>query len=284
MESPRFPTNISRGVSFGPEFSTTITSTVSGHEFRNKNRKRAICKGDCAHAVKTLPQFKELLNYFRSVGGRFSGFRFKDWSDYTLEDSNSALRLIPNTVNQYQTIKKYSSASGFEELRDIRKPVASTYVLKDGGNVVSPGVGVGQYSIDYSTGILTQVSSQAKNVTGHAVGADHVFTYTGGTFSPLPLAGEYIAIIGATGAGANLVNNKLHLVKGVSTATTVTVDTPTSGTITAGTLFLYRQIPSLTVSCEFDVPCRFDTDFMPATMDHLEVFTWGQIPITEYIV
>ena len=76
METPRFPTNISKGVSFGPEFSTTVSTGFSGYEHRNKNRSRAVCKGDCAHAVKTPAQFKELLTYFRSVGGRYSGFRF----------------------------------------------------------------------------------------------------------------------------------------------------------------------------------------------------------------
>lgn len=34
-------------------------------------------------------------------------------------------------------------------------------------------------------------------------------------------------------------------------------------------------------SGEFDVPCRFDTDQMKVSVDSYNVYSWGQIMITE---
>ena len=33
--------------------------------------------------------------------------------------------------------------------------------------------------------------------------------------------------------------------------------------------------------CEFDVPARFDTDSMKVSVEHYNMFTWGQIPVVE---
>jgi len=38
---------------------------------------------------------------------------------------------------------------------------------------------------------------------------------------------------------------------------------------------------NIEVACQFDVPVRFDTDSMRASLDSYNVYTWGQIPIVE---
>jgi uncharacterized protein (TIGR02217 family) len=155
MEAPRFPDDISYGVEFGPEFVTEVVGNDAGRESRNRVRQRALCTGDCAHAVKSQAEMKVLLTFFRSVGGRFSGFRFKDWSDYQLALADSSLTLVPATTNQFQINKLYQAAVGFSELRPIRKPVAGTLVLKDAGVTVAAGSGAGQWVLDSTTGIIT---------------------------------------------------------------------------------------------------------------------------------
>lgn len=280
MESPRFPDDISAGVSFGPEFLTVVARSPAGFEARNRARSRALSNGECAHAVRTVEQLRTLLTFFRSVGGRYSGFRFKDWSDFQLAAADSTLVLQAGTVNQYQATKRYRAAIGFEELRPIRKPVAGTVVLKDGGATVAAGAGAGQYSVDSSTGILSLVASQTRSIGSHTVGATHKFSLAS-ALSPNVSVGQQVAASGVTGTAAAVLNGALHTVTAVLGAD-VTVSTSTTGlTATGGTLSLYRQPATLTVDCEFDVPCRFDTDHMPVRIEAYQVFSWGQIPIVE---
>lgn len=155
MESPRFPETISYGVSFGPEFVTVIAGNDAGFETRNRAASRALCRGDCSHSVKSEADMTMLIKFFRSVGGRYSGFRFKDWSDYTLALAESSLTLVTPTTNQFQINKLYQAAVGFNELRPIRKPIAGTLVLKDSGVTVGAGTGAGQWTLDATTGIVT---------------------------------------------------------------------------------------------------------------------------------
>lgn len=280
MESPRFPDNISYGVSFGPEFVTTVVPSRSGREQRNAERDRAFGRGECAHAIRTQAELKTLIAFFRSVRGRWIAFRFKDWTDYQLDHADSAWTLVEDTVNQYQLNKVYEAAAGFDEIRTIRKPVAGTLVLKDGATTVTAGAGAGQYSFDTTTGIATLVASQTRGVSSHTVGATHVFTLSS-AFSPQPTVGQYVAISGAGGSAASLLNGKRHAITVVS-GTNITVSTNTTGlTASSGTLALYRQEADLTGACEFDVPCRFDTDAMPARIESVAAYTWGQIPVVE---
>jgi uncharacterized protein (TIGR02217 family) len=280
MESPRFPENISYGVAFGPEFVTVVAKNQGGYESRNRGRARGLCRGNCAHAIRTKEELAILIRFFRSVGGRFSGFRFKDWSDYQLAEADSLLSLVSGTVNQLQINKLYQAAAGYAETRPLRKPVAGTLVLKDAGTPVVAGAGAGQYSLDTTTGIVTLVASQTRTISSHLVGATHRFTLAS-ALSPAVSIGQKVAVSGITGTAANLLNGLRHTVTAVSGAN-VTVATNTTGlTASGGTLLLYRQDETLTASCEFDTPARFDTDHMAASIESVAAQTWDQIPIQE---
>ncbi len=166
IESPRFPEDISYGVTFGPEFSTTIAQTVGGQEIRNRNRTRALCVGECAHALKTKAQFDNLLKFFRSMGGRFHAFRFKDWSDYACDVSQGTLTLVSGS--SYQMNKVYQSAVGFSELRKITKPVSGTIAIFRTRSGTTTNI-TGSSTIDTTTGLVT--------ITGHVSG--DVYTWSG---------------------------------------------------------------------------------------------------------
>jgi uncharacterized protein (TIGR02217 family) len=158
MESPRFPDNIARGVSFGPTFSTSIAQTVGGQEYRNKNRTRGLCVGDCSHSIKTLEQHQELLKFFRSVAGRFVGFRFKDWSDYKCLPTEGVTTLVSGTT--YQLNKLYQIAVGYNEIRKITKPVSGTIIIYRTRSSVTTNI-TGTSTINHTTGQVTVTSHQA---------------------------------------------------------------------------------------------------------------------------
>jgi uncharacterized protein (TIGR02217 family) len=59
-----------------------------------------------------------------------------------------------------------------------------------------------------------------------------------------------------------------------------TVDN-TTGIITLGTALAHTTGHHIAVVCEFDVPCRFDTDDMKLTTTMVDNFSWQPIPIVE---
>lgn len=170
IESPRFPEDISFGVSFGPEFSTSIAENQSGKEFANRNRVRGRCIGECSHALKTQTQLNTLLKFFRSMGGKFHKFRFKDWSDYQCDVADSLMMELTEseTPNQYQMYKVYEAAIGFSEVRKISKPVVGQVQIFRTRSATTTDI-TGASSIDYTTGIVT--------VADHEV--DDVYTWSG---------------------------------------------------------------------------------------------------------
>ncbi|OCA05721.1 TIGR02217 family protein [Wolbachia endosymbiont of Trichogramma pretiosum] len=80
----RFPENISYGSTGGPELSTDIVTTHNGCEQRNINWSRARARYNIAYGVRSNEQLTELITFFQARKGKAIGFRFKDWSDFTV--------------------------------------------------------------------------------------------------------------------------------------------------------------------------------------------------------
>lgn len=123
---------------YGPKmlsYSTTVVTTVSGHERRNANWAAARGKWNVAHGLKKREQVAALIAFFRARRGRAYGFRFKDWTDY-----QALAQLIgqgDGATKTFQLAKAY--ASGAEvETRIIAKPVSGTVkITLDGVEAVS---------------------------------------------------------------------------------------------------------------------------------------------------
>lgn len=157
FEEVRFPADISYGSSGGPEYSTDVVATFSGHEQRNVNWQQARARYNVAHGVKTQAQLNELLAFFRARKGRAYGFRFKDWSDYRAQ--NVLLGLADGVKTAFPLVKTYASGS-VEEVRRIHKPVAGTVamyvdsVLQSGGITVDVATGVVQFDAPPAEGAM----------------------------------------------------------------------------------------------------------------------------------
>jgi uncharacterized protein (TIGR02217 family) len=141
----RFPDDISYGATGGPGFSTDIVVVNSGFEQRNQAWQDALCVYDVSHGIKKQAQLNALIAFFRVMGGRANGFRFKDWSDHTVASGEGVFEAISAT--QFRMIKRYTTAGNNHDRR-ITKPVNGTVV-------VTGGTGA---SINYTTGIVTVTS------------------------------------------------------------------------------------------------------------------------------
>lgn len=190
----QFPTDISFGASGGPEYSTDIVITNSGYEQRNVNWSSARSLYNVAHGVKNQSQLDALIAFFRARKGRAYGFRFKDWSDYSVSGQNIGTGDAATTT--FQLVKTYSSG-GITESRTVNKPVDNSVTIYVNSVEQSSGV-----SVNTTTGIVT--------------------------FSSPPANGL-----------------------------------------------------AITADFEFDVPVRFDTDRLSASLDDYQVSSWDNIPLVE---
>ena len=87
----RMPEDIERNMRGGPEFNTVVTPLDSGAEQRNIKYSQPRYKWDVAYGVMSIQDdetremsIERVQAFFAIVQGRAIGFRFKDWSDYCL--------------------------------------------------------------------------------------------------------------------------------------------------------------------------------------------------------
>lgn len=160
----QFPTDISYGATGGPMFLTDIVTSLSGHEQRNSKWSQSRAKYNVASGVKTETQWQALIAFFRARMGKAVGFRFKDWSDYTCE--NSEIGTGDDTTIEFQLVKIYSSGS-VAVSRDITKPVAGTVNI-----YVDSVLQVSGVTVDTTTGIVTFDTAPA---TDEVITADFEF-------------------------------------------------------------------------------------------------------------
>lgn len=149
----RFPDDISYGASGGPGFNTDVVEVNSGSEQRNSIWQDARGSWNVSHGVRTDAQLATLITFFRVMGGRAKGFRFKDWQDYQATSGQGLFVALSGTT--FQMIKRYTVASNNHD-RDITKPVSGTVS-------VTGGTGV---SVDYTTGVVTVSSGTPTAWTG----------------------------------------------------------------------------------------------------------------------
>lgn len=92
FDDVRLPVDIEQGSAVGPMFQTTVVPLSSGSEQRNADWSQEKLSADISYGVmaKRDPNdiansFAEVMRFYRARMGRWRGFRFRDWSDYQVE-------------------------------------------------------------------------------------------------------------------------------------------------------------------------------------------------------
>lgn len=154
IESPRMPEQLSFGAVGGPKFSTTVVVVGSGNEKRNAEWAMPLFHYDVSQSIKTQSDFALVDAHFMAVGGRRDGFRFKDYRDHTVAAGQGVVLGLSTTSFQLQKKYVFGSATA---LRNIKKPIAAGFVLKDGATTLTPTT---HYTLDATTGIVTTTSAR----------------------------------------------------------------------------------------------------------------------------
>ena len=136
----RLPSVIEQGAEGGPMFSTSIATTLGGHEQRVGNWRLPRAKWRVSSGPRDSDAFDELLAFFMARQGRLYGWLFRDWSDY-VAPAGSPLYTDPTTGTKY--LAKAYTSGGVTLLRPITRPVAGTYTLTSGAASSTTGVVTG---------------------------------------------------------------------------------------------------------------------------------------------
>lgn len=154
-----FPEDYSQGAVGGPGFRTTVVSTGSGHEQRNADWASARCRWDLSRLLYSPAARDATIEFFRARRGRAHSFLFKDWNDFYVGMAYSGNVLGHTGAHDFAEgdgsevdfpLYKVYESGGYEERRRITRPKSAIKVYLD-----SAEQDPGDYTVDYSTGIVT---------------------------------------------------------------------------------------------------------------------------------
>ncbi len=81
-----FPEEVEFDFVGGPDFFTAINSTAGGFEQRNQQWEQARHRFTANHSLKDKVELDALKAFFMVLRGPAFSFRFKDWTDYFVDD------------------------------------------------------------------------------------------------------------------------------------------------------------------------------------------------------
>lgn len=166
FDEVQFPVDIGEKALGGPFFTTVVVVTGSGAEQRVGTQSSARLEWQLSPGSLDESDALAVAMFFRARMGRLRGFRFRDWMDY--QATQEALT-NPYPLAAMQLVKTYSSG-GVSEVRNIKKPIASTVIMErnTGGGWAAWSSG-GNWSLDATTGVVTVTTPTA----------GHLYRWTG---------------------------------------------------------------------------------------------------------
>lgn len=282
----QFPVRISNHATGGPAYRTTVVIMDSGDEDRNAEWSQGRARYEVSFDAKRPYEFDVLLKFFRSMQGRFYGFRFKDWADFIVSVDDGVLGTGVGTG--YPTLqmgKRYDYGTRFE-IRRITKPIVTVAPsIYKNGVLLLEGTAPGQETPDLSSGIVTFYPTSSANIIG-ITNANPAVVTTSGVHGFANGKIIHLSGIGSMNA-LNGVAFPISAASGSSFALTGidTTDYPAYGG--SGEAKLYPQPTDvMTWAGQFDVPCRLDTDEFKGEIIERGpngelIQAWTSIPILE---
>lgn len=168
----RFPTQISRGATGGPERRTDIVVMGSGFEQRNSRWAHSRRTYNAGYGIRSIDDLNAVIAFFEERRGRLFGFRWKDHVDWkscspeaTPAATDQRLGIGDGERTTFKLIKRYGSLHAPYD-RPVSKPVGGSVVIAVAGTSKTEGV---HLDLDYTTG---EVIFRA----GHIPAADEIVT------------------------------------------------------------------------------------------------------------
>jgi len=140
-------------------WNTFIAEQHSGIESRNINWADAKGAGNLVFGTRSLTEIQSCIDLHTNTRGMGIGFRFKDPLDYSVVGGSIGTGNGANPL--FYLVKVYSVANGNPYNRPIKKPVNGTVNIYVNGVLQTETT---DYSIDYSTGLVTFLTAPANTL------------------------------------------------------------------------------------------------------------------------
>lgn len=154
----RFPTQISRGATGGPERRTDVVVMGSGFEERNARWAHSRRSYNAGYGIRSLDDLNAVIAFFEERRGRLYGFRWKDQTDWkscapeaTPASQDQNIGTGDGTTATFALRKRYGSLHAPYD-RPISKPIAGTVLIAVAGAARVEGV---NYDVDAISGAVT---------------------------------------------------------------------------------------------------------------------------------
>lgn len=145
---------VSYGSQFGREFRTRIVQLKSGRERRNAEWTAPLGRYSLLYNAIRPEHHQQIIGAHAACFGALFAFRFKDWSDYRVEDE--PLTTGTGSAQEVQLVKRYSFGP-IEYVREIKKPVEDSVFVTVGGAPIPS-------SLDATTGLVTFTAPSGASV------------------------------------------------------------------------------------------------------------------------
>jgi uncharacterized protein (TIGR02217 family) len=298
-----FPDDISYNSVGSTRFATDVIVVDSGDDQRIGRWDQPLMEYDVAFGVRTMEQLTALITFFRAMRGRLYAFNYRDHVDYTSSvavayEARQAPPITPfdqvigqgdGQTYQFQLTKTYA-ASTTSLIRPIVRPEPGTVQIGINGAAYS------SWTVDDNTGIVTFSSPLSKTladpITKGALAAA-VATLTGapGDFTAFkPYVDRQVLLSGF----AHNVNNiplgvAATLVSVAADGSSISVNYPNAygsvvETVTGVTVSIHPAPPlnaQISAGYRFFVPCRFDTDVLPVTLEDYGIGSSNSVKLIE---
>jgi uncharacterized protein (TIGR02217 family) len=298
-----FPDDISYNSVGSTRFATDVVVVDSGDDQRVGRWDQPIMEYDVAYGVRTMEQLTALITFFRAMRGRLYAFNYRDHVDYTssvavayearkappITAKDQIIGTGDNATYQFQLTKTYA-ASSEAQVRTISRPEPGTVMVAVNGTLSD------LWDVDTNSGIVTfhtplqKTFGDALTLGALLYGVGNI-TGAPGDFSAFaPYVGRGVIIWGFANNANNVPLGKGAVITGVAQdGSSIGVSFPDKfGTIPETkigvTLEVHPAPPTgavITAGFQFFVPCRFDTDILPVTLEDYGIGSSNSVKLIE---
>ena len=298
-----FPDDISYNSVGSTRFATDVIVVDSGDDQRVSRWDQPIMEFDVAYGVRTMEQLTHLITFFRAMRGRFYAFNYRDHVDYTssvasayearvappVKSSDQLIAIGDGVKYQFQLTKTYASSTQ-SQVRTISRPEPGTVLVEVDGALSS------LWTVDTDSGFVTFTTPLSETFThpltlGALSSGSGTISGNVGDFNAYkPFVGRGIIISGFTTNVNNVPIDKGAILAAVSSdGSAMTVNYPLNyGTHPEASTNVRLDVhPAPPVNAvikagfQFFVPCRFDTDILPVTLEDYGIGSSNSVKLIE---
>ena len=300
-----FPFDISYNSVGSTRFATDVIVVDSGDDQRVGRWDAPLMEYDVAYGVRTMEQLMSLIQFFRAMRGRLNAFCYQDNTDYTssIPIAYESRQAPPITMLDqfiatgdgltyiFQLTKTYSSHS-LSQVRTITRPQPGTVLM------AVNGVQSTYFTEDDTTGLITFTTPFTLTFSDPLSINDGtpialIDSGVANTFLGfLPFVGRNVTVTGFAHAKDNVsvTQQAAFIVSLASDYSWIEINYGSgyaghaeSG-VTGVTISIHPAPPAestVTAGFQFYVPCRFDTDILPVTIEDYGVGGSNSVKLIE---